>query len=115
MNSREVHKIWIEQCEERSLCGKSPAQSEQWYCWIGRRRIILASAENRGIPASAWVAAHSIWVFLGMRFGSSPWWALDPPASDLSYLDFIEGVYRTYLKTCLVMLFGMKCSSRYSL
>ena len=26
----------------------SPAQSEQWYCWIGRRRIILASAEHRG-------------------------------------------------------------------
>ena len=48
MNSREVHKIWIEQCEERSLCGKSPAQSEQWYCWIGRRRIISASAENGG-------------------------------------------------------------------
>jgi hypothetical protein len=22
MNSREVHKIWIEQCEGRSLCGK---------------------------------------------------------------------------------------------
>src|SRR6516164_960635 len=29
----------------RSLYGKSPAQSEQLYCWIGRRRII--SAENR--------------------------------------------------------------------
>ena len=48
MNSPEVHKIWSEQCEERSLRGKSPAQSEQWYCWIGRRRIISASAENRG-------------------------------------------------------------------
>jgi hypothetical protein len=22
--------------------------SEQWYCWIGRRRIISASAENLG-------------------------------------------------------------------
>src|SRR5262249_34345073 len=32
----------------RSLCGKSPAQSEQWYCWIDRRRIISASAENPG-------------------------------------------------------------------
>src|SRR5215468_1037172 len=31
-----------------ALCGKSPAQSEQWYCWIDRRRIISASAENRG-------------------------------------------------------------------
>src|SRR6516164_57669 len=29
----------------RSLYGKSPAQSEQLNCWIGRRRII--SAENR--------------------------------------------------------------------
>jgi hypothetical protein len=46
MNSREVHKIWIEQCEERSLCGKSPAQSEQWYCWIGRRRIISILARG---------------------------------------------------------------------
>src|SRR6516165_10134517 len=26
----------------------SPAQSEQWYRWIGRRRIISASAEHRG-------------------------------------------------------------------
>jgi len=59
MNSREVHKIWIEQCEERSLCGKSSAQSEQWYCWIGRRRIISASAENAAIPASASILPRS--------------------------------------------------------
>jgi len=32
----------------RSLCGKSRAESEQWDCWIGHRRIISASAENRG-------------------------------------------------------------------
>src|SRR5262249_30832017 len=31
---------------QRSLCGKSPAQSEQWYCWIGRQKIAA-------IPASA--------------------------------------------------------------
>jgi len=24
------------------------AQSEQWFCWIGRRRIISGSAEDRG-------------------------------------------------------------------
>jgi hypothetical protein len=53
MNSREVHKIWIEQCEERSLCGKSSAQSEQWYCWIGRRRIISASAEIAAIAQAS--------------------------------------------------------------
>jgi hypothetical protein len=30
----------------RSLCGKSPAQSEQWCCWFGRRRIISGSGRK---------------------------------------------------------------------
>jgi hypothetical protein len=33
----------------------SPAQSEQWYRWIGRRRIISALAEHRG---NAWQRKH---------------------------------------------------------
>src|SRR5262249_14377884 len=32
----------------RSLGAQSPAQSEQWCCCFGRRRIISGSAENRG-------------------------------------------------------------------
>jgi hypothetical protein len=31
----------------RSLCWKSPVQSERWCCWIGRRRIISGSGRNR--------------------------------------------------------------------
>src|SRR5262249_53664911 len=42
---------------ERSLYGKSPAQSEQLYCWIGRRRII--SAENRGNSCHASILPRS--------------------------------------------------------
>src|SRR5258708_7241482 len=42
-----------------ALLAKSPAQSEQWYCWIGRRRIISASAENAAIPASASILPRS--------------------------------------------------------
>jgi hypothetical protein len=30
------------------LCAERPAQSVQWSCWIGRRRIISGSAEHRG-------------------------------------------------------------------
>jgi len=41
-------RLAVRDHHRRSLCGKSPAQSEQWYCWIDRRRIISASAENRG-------------------------------------------------------------------
>ena len=41
----------------RSLYGKSPAQSEQLYCWIGRRRII--SAENRGNSCHASILPRS--------------------------------------------------------
>jgi len=44
----EPVRLAVRNRHRRSLCGKSPAQSEQWYCWIGRRRIISASAENRG-------------------------------------------------------------------
>jgi hypothetical protein len=29
----------------RSLCAQSPAQSEQWCCWFGRRRSIFGSEE----------------------------------------------------------------------
>src|SRR5215510_11671734 len=29
----------------RSLCAESPAQTEQWCCWLCRRRIILRSKE----------------------------------------------------------------------
>src|SRR5262245_7420217 len=46
-------RLAVRDHHRRSLCGKSSAQSEQWYCWIGRRRIISASAENAAIPASA--------------------------------------------------------------
>jgi hypothetical protein len=31
-----------------SVCAARENASEQWYCWIGRRRIISASAENLG-------------------------------------------------------------------
>ena len=41
----------------RSLYGKSPAQSEQLYCWIGCRRII--SAENRGNSCHASILPRS--------------------------------------------------------
>jgi hypothetical protein len=41
-------RLAVRDHHRRSLCGNSSAQSEQWYCWIGRRRIISASAENRG-------------------------------------------------------------------
>jgi hypothetical protein len=39
------------------LCGA--ARSEQWYCWIGRGRIISTSAENAAIPASASILPRS--------------------------------------------------------
>src|SRR5215211_1226640 len=35
----------------RSLCAESPAQSEQWCCWIGRSRIVSGPAEIAAIPA----------------------------------------------------------------
>jgi hypothetical protein len=46
--SKPPARLAVRDHHRRSLCGKSSAQSEQWYCWIGRRRIISASAENRG-------------------------------------------------------------------
>jgi len=33
----------------RSLCGESPAQSEQWCCWIGRSWIVSGPAEIAAI------------------------------------------------------------------
>ena len=35
----------------RSLCAQSPAQSEQWCCWFGRRRSIFGSREIAAIRA----------------------------------------------------------------
>jgi hypothetical protein len=35
----------------RSLCAQSPAQSEEWCCWFGRRRSIFGSAEIAAIRA----------------------------------------------------------------
>ena len=40
----EPVRLAVRNRHRRSLCGKSPAQSEQWYCWIGRRRIISVLA-----------------------------------------------------------------------
>src|SRR5262249_27908780 len=58
-NPAEAHRLWrgerskpvrlgVRAHHTRSLCAASPAQTEQWCCWIDRRRIISASAENRG-------------------------------------------------------------------
>jgi hypothetical protein len=55
----EPVRLAVRNRHRRSLCGKSPAQSEQWYCWIGRRRIISASAENAAIPVSASILPRS--------------------------------------------------------
>src|SRR5262249_18364957 len=47
----EAIRLAVRDHHTRSLCKKSPAQSEQWCCWIGRRRIISGSAETAAIPA----------------------------------------------------------------
>src|SRR5439155_25345880 len=41
----EPVRLAVRDHHTRSLCAQSPAQSEQWYCWIGRRRIFFVSAE----------------------------------------------------------------------
>jgi hypothetical protein len=59
LNPAEAHGRWRRERSEairlavrdhhtHSLGAQSPAQSEQWRCWFGRRRIISGSAENRG-------------------------------------------------------------------
>src|SRR5262245_34442213 len=44
----EAIRLAVRDHHTRSLGAESPAQSEQWCCWFGRRRIISGSAENRG-------------------------------------------------------------------
>jgi hypothetical protein len=39
-------RLTVRDHHRRSLCGKSPAQSEQWCCWFGRRRIISGSGRK---------------------------------------------------------------------
>jgi hypothetical protein len=46
-------RLAVRDRHRRSLCGKSPAQSEQWCCWIGRRRIISGSHKIAAIPATS--------------------------------------------------------------
>src|SRR5438876_6329192 len=41
-------RLGVRDHHTRSLCAQSPAQSEQWYCWFGRRRSIVGSAEIAG-------------------------------------------------------------------
>src|SRR5215831_14941835 len=59
LNPAEAHRRWrgerseairlaVRDHQTRSLGAQSPAQSEQWCCCFGRRRIISGSAENRG-------------------------------------------------------------------
>jgi hypothetical protein len=47
----EAIRLAVRDHHTRSLCKKSPAQREQWCCWIGRSRIISGSAEIAAIPA----------------------------------------------------------------
>src|SRR5262249_61205842 len=44
----EAIRLAVRDHHTRSLGAQSPAQTEQWCCWFGRRRIISGSAENRG-------------------------------------------------------------------
>src|SRR5207237_5279902 len=44
----EPVRLGVRHHHTRSLCAQSPAQSEQWYCWFGRRRSIVGSAEIAG-------------------------------------------------------------------
>jgi hypothetical protein len=44
----EAIRLAVRDHHTRSLGAQSPAQSEQWCCGFGRRRIISGSAENRG-------------------------------------------------------------------
>jgi hypothetical protein len=44
-------RLDVREHHTRSLCAQSPAQSEQWCCWFGRRRSIFGSAEIAAICA----------------------------------------------------------------
>ena len=44
----EAIRLAVRDHQTRSLGAQSPAQTEQWCCCFGRRRIISGSAENRG-------------------------------------------------------------------
>jgi hypothetical protein len=46
-------RLAVRDHHRRSLCGKSPVQSEQWCCWISRGRLISGSAEIAAIRAIA--------------------------------------------------------------
>ena len=65
-NPAEAHRRWrgernkpvrlgVRDHHTRSLCAESPAQTEQWWCWLCRRRIIFGPtcARGRGILAAA--------------------------------------------------------------
>src|SRR5215470_11810296 len=38
-------RLGVRDHHTRSLCAESPAQTEQWCCWLCRRRIIFRSKE----------------------------------------------------------------------
>ena len=55
-NPAEAHRRWrgerskpvrlgVRDHHTRSLCAESPAQTEQWCCWLCRRRLIFRSKE----------------------------------------------------------------------
>jgi hypothetical protein len=41
----EPVRLGVRDHHTRSLCAQSPAQSEQWCCWFGRRRSIFGLGE----------------------------------------------------------------------
>src|SRR5262249_32606056 len=64
-NPAEAHRRWrgergkpvrlgVRDHHTRSLCAESPAQTEQWCCWLCRRRIIFGPtcARGRGMLAA---------------------------------------------------------------
>ena len=64
-NPAEAHRCWrgerskpvrlgVRDHHTRSLCTQSPAQTEQWCCWLCRRRIIFGPtcARGRGMLAA---------------------------------------------------------------
>ena len=61
-NPAEAHRCWrgerskpvrlgVRDHHTRSLCTQSPAQTEQWCCWLCRRRIIFDRKRSRPIRA----------------------------------------------------------------
>src|SRR5262249_54338664 len=87
----------------RSLYGRSPAQSEQLYCWIGRRRII--SAENRGNSCHASILA------LGPSCASH---RRSSNANSLMRPEFgwITGICATFQRDILRRHFGVRVASQ---